>query len=1223
MLETFSCKYQRKLSTFMEINSFNATDESTLQYFHTKTTHKLLDEYDGAEKPGNSAFKNGNREQILEKIKGMYFSTLTDHRKVAEETTKIEYTIAKLCEDYTRVLNQKATKIHTTTELKQAFWCDSRNSKHAGRTKMANTSEAHSPTNFGWNFRKEMVVKLRGKLKPAFIEAGWKELLSENEGNGVYATFCEDDQIIRDLVNKTLRSLILEHCPREEDPDLKSVLEAESNTFLTTVLETNQKHREQCITCMNKMLETFSCKYQRKLHTFTKITSSTLTDESALQSFHTETARKLCDEYDGAEKPGNAEFQNGYQEMILERFKQMYLAALTDHRKIAEEASSKIQDTIGKHCENYSRLLNEEAIKIKSTTELEQIHQNLSEAIVMKFKLDLSLLGTIQYNFAELKLTESLNHAYQKILLEISKIVKKNKKICKEEVEAGIVKYKSEMKTAIQCKPISEDRIDLSVEHQRVFESVLSDFDSRLTNEDDSFSTKNLKSCFKERLEMKLLNELAAFEKEWEANSRIVQLEVQEHLSNSRGKLQQALWRNTCAASKLEDIQSLCKIEIAAARDRFHQRFPNLSKKYRQLQWKQFVSKINEKTEKIVIDRMEAKYEKLMTQSISQNPYMHGVQLHVSHELILNLLLSHSNESALHQQLKKKMENAYKNIQKEEVKVFSELSKTAASLSEKLLLSHSSKIFKKLCDGGLADEIEDFRKEDSQNILQQYKEILSWADSTNANTNLLRELEIGLNTTFGKARLAIEQLETFYNEYYGQEDLSSENIMIPPAISQEVHDKACSSAISKCIEENLLADEHVLKTESKTFLNKKFHEKLADATVIGMNFGAEYCKSAVHVNGKIQMIPHYDESGEEFSSMATYLGVGDCDGLVGQHAKSKVEQFSEFRRIVWNFKWICCSNITNYNRWINQYSTWKIGETRGTVSIDGTTYHIATDLSKLFQKLKKNAEKFLNHSVKNCVVTVDHHFDESAKCDIVKAIELAGFTGVTLLEECGSAVLLFKHIVNLQILNKKVILLDFGTVFKYYALEVSETDYTMLSNKHYLYGGAIIHDLVEYCIKEFCTVENVKRSELDSDVKFNYQKQRVWIACEKAIKSLSVNQIVKIRVSKFYKGKDLCAEITLVQMEEILKPCVTNVPFYLSVYLREARLSLENIDEIIISGGFSRFPLIQKTLTSYFQGRPLNNLNVDPDEVFAHGAAIKGAILAANHIRDIMHFKTN
>ncbi|CAL8119801.1 unnamed protein product [Orchesella dallaii] len=312
------------------------------------------------------------------------------------------------------------------------------------------------------------------------------------------------------------------------------------------------------------------------------------------------------------------------------------------------------------------------------------------------------------------------------------------------------------------------------------------------------------------------------------------------------------------------------------------------------------------------------------------------------------------------------------------------------------------------------------------------------------------------------------------------------------------------------------------------------------------------------------MIPQYDESREKFSSMASYVGVGDCDGLVGQYAKSSVEKFSEFRHIIWNLKLIYYPNTADYNWWINKYCTWNIGET---VSIDGSTYLIATVVSKLFQKLKKNAEKFLNHSAKNCVVTVDDEFDESAKCDIIKAVELAGFTGVTLLEECGSAVLLFKHIVNLQIFNKKVLLLNFGMIFKCYALEVSDTDYTMLSNIRnlYFYGVSVIHQLVEYCINVFCTVDNVKRSELDSDAKFNYQKQRVWSACEKAIKSLSVTQTAKISVSNFYKGKELRVEITIVKMEEILNSCFTDALNYISSCISAASLSLETIDEIIIS----------------------------------------------------------
>ncbi|CAL8070460.1 unnamed protein product [Orchesella dallaii] len=1083
---------------------------------------------------------------------------------------------------------------------------------------MFDSSETRSPPKLGWEFRKEMVVNLRGKLQRAFKNAGWEELFDENEASGAYSLFCEDDQI-KDLANKTLRSFMLEQCSREEDKALKSVLEAETQAFLNAALERNQKHREQCIRFMNKALETFSSKYQRKLNTFIKITSSNIGDESNLQSFHEETTLKLCDEYDDAEKRGKAEFQNGYREQILERFEGMFSIALTDRRKLAEEKRSQIQDTIAKHCENYSKLLNEEAIKIQSTTELGQMHQTLSEATVQKFKIELSFLGTTQYNLAELKLTESLYHANHKILGEISAIIKKNKRTCKEEVEAGIVKYKSEMMMVIKTKPVSTDQSDLSEEHQRVFKSVLSDFDSRLPKV-DSYFTEDLKSTFKQRLEAKLLNKLAVFEKEWQTNCRTVKLEVQEHLASSSCILQQALRNNTFAASKLEDIESFYRNKVVAEIDRFHQRFPNLSKNYRQ---QQFVSRLYENTESFIIDMMETKYMTQMIQFVSQKPYTHGEQLQVLHKSILNSLLSQSNDTALHQQLMVKIEIAHKNIQKEqEVKVSPKLSE-AAALSEKLLVSHSSEIFKRFCDGEMVEEIEVFRQDNSQQILQQYTQTLSWAESTNAHTNLLRELEIGLNTSFDKARLAIEQLETFYNECYRQKDLSSENVMIPPEVCQNFHDNACSSAISKCIKENLLPDEKVFTKESKTFLNKMHKEKLADAFVIGIDFGWEYCKSAVYANGKIQMIPHYDESGEEFSSMQSYVGVGDCDGLVGQHAKSSVEKFSEFRHIIWGLKLHYFQNIKIYTLWIINWCAWKIGENPSTISLDGTNYLIATVVSKLFKKLKTNAEKFLNHSVNKCVLTIDHRFDNPCRCDIVKAVELAGFKEVEVLEKCDSAVLLFKHIVNLKILKRKIAFLDFGNVFKFYILKVSETGCTMLTNVyHYSGGGWLLCELVEYCIKLFCTLENVNRNELDSDATFNYQKRRIYIACEKAIKALSLTETVKVSISCFYKDKELCAEITRAKMEEILNPIVTHYLEKFLSNLSSSKLSLENIDEIIISGGFSRMPLIQKTLTSLFDGRPLNNLNVDPDEVEARGAAIKGAQLAANLIRT-GKFKTN
>lgn len=145
--------------------------------------------------------------------------------------------------------------------------------------------------------------------------------------------------------------------------------------------------------------------------------------------------------------------------------------------------------------------------------------------------------------------------------------------------------------------------------------------------------------------------------------------------------------------------------------------------------------------------------------------------------------------------------------------------------------------------------------------------------------------------------------------------------------------------------------------------------------------------------------------------------------------------------------------------------------------------------------------------------------------------------------------------------------------------------------------------LVEFFVKEF-------NRKYKHDISTNKKAlRRLRTTCERAKRTLSSSAQATIELDSLYNGIDFYTSITRARFEELCSDLFISTLNPVEKALRDAKLDKSSIDEIVLVGGSTRIPKIQKLLSDYFNGKELNR-NINPDEAVAYGAAIQAAILS-------------
>ena len=276
------------------------------------------------------------------------------------------------------------------------------------------------------------------------------------------------------------------------------------------------------------------------------------------------------------------------------------------------------------------------------------------------------------------------------------------------------------------------------------------------------------------------------------------------------------------------------------------------------------------------------------------------------------------------------------------------------------------------------------------------------------------------------------------------------------------------------------------------------------------------------------------------------------------------------------------------------------------VDIDGRLYTPQEISAMILQKMKKTAEDYLGQEVTEAVITVPAYFSDSQRQATKEAGQIAGLEVKRIVNEPTAAALAY----GLDKSNKdmKIAVFDLGGgTFDISILEFGGGVFEVLStngNTH-LGGDDFDHVIINWLVEEF---KNDEGADLTTDP---MAMQRLKEAAEKAKIELSSSSSTEINLPYIMPvggvPKHLVKTLTRAKFESLAHQLIQDCLVPCQNAIKDAGLSTSDIDEVILVGGSSRIPAVQKLVEDFFGKTPSKGVN--PDEVVAVGASVQGAIL--------------
>ena len=365
--------------------------------------------------------------------------------------------------------------------------------------------------------------------------------------------------------------------------------------------------------------------------------------------------------------------------------------------------------------------------------------------------------------------------------------------------------------------------------------------------------------------------------------------------------------------------------------------------------------------------------------------------------------------------------------------------------------------------------------------------------------------------------------------------------------------------------------------------------------IIGIDLGTSNSAASVLIGGKPTVIPSAEgasQYGKAFPSYVAYTE--DGQRLVGEPARRQA--------------------VTNPENTISAFKR-SMGTDRK-FSIQGKQYSPQEISAALLQKIKKDAESFLGEPVEKAVITVPAYFDDNQRTATKDAGTIAGLDVVRLVNEPTAASLAYgidkqsDDDINILVFDLgggtlDVTIMEFGDGV--FAVQSPSGD-TQLG------GTDMDNAILKYLADEFKKTDGIDLMEDDQAV------QRLREAAEKAKIELSSTLTSQVNLPFISMGADgkphnLINDLSRAKLEELVDPIVKKCGTPIKQALDDAKMTRDDIDKIILVGGPTRMPCVQKFVEDYI-GKNVER-GIDPMECVAMGAAIQGGVLAGE-IKDLV-----
>ncbi|HYB63040.1 MAG TPA: molecular chaperone DnaK [Thermoplasmata archaeon] len=366
------------------------------------------------------------------------------------------------------------------------------------------------------------------------------------------------------------------------------------------------------------------------------------------------------------------------------------------------------------------------------------------------------------------------------------------------------------------------------------------------------------------------------------------------------------------------------------------------------------------------------------------------------------------------------------------------------------------------------------------------------------------------------------------------------------------------------------------------------------AKILGIDLGTSNSAAAVLEGGRPQIIPSAEGTtvggGKAFPSYVAFTKDGQL--IVGEPARRQAVSNPE-------------GTVTAFKR--------KMG-TDYKYTLYGKSYTPQQLSAFLLQKIKRDAEAFLGEKIEKAVITVPAYFNDNQRQATKDAGAIAGLEVVRIINEPTAASLAYG--LDKAGKNQKVLVFDLGGgTLDVTLMEFGDGVFEVLatSGDTQLGGTDMDNAITEWIVSEF---------QKESGVNIRSDKmamQRVRDAAEKAKIELSSTIDTQVNLpflTATQEGpKHLALQMTRAKLEELVRPIVDRCRTPVDQAIRDAKISKDDIARVVLVGGPTRMPIVQKFLEQAI-GRPIER-GVDPMECVALGAAIQGGVLAGE-VKDVL-----
>jgi len=381
------------------------------------------------------------------------------------------------------------------------------------------------------------------------------------------------------------------------------------------------------------------------------------------------------------------------------------------------------------------------------------------------------------------------------------------------------------------------------------------------------------------------------------------------------------------------------------------------------------------------------------------------------------------------------------------------------------------------------------------------------------------------------------------------------------------------------------------------------------APAIGIDLGTTYSCVGVWQNDRVEIIAN-DQGNRTTPS---YVSFTDDERLVGDSAKSIAA--SNTKNTIFDAKRLIGRTFNDsviqddMKHWPFTVLDAGSGKPKIEVEVKGEKKQYTPEEISAFvlQKMKSIAESYLGAPVKDAVITVPAYFNDAQRQATKDAGLIAGLNVLRIINEPTAAAVAYGLDHNKEKGERNVLVVDIGggtADFSLLTIDDGVFEVKATAGDTHLGGEDFDNAIVDWCVEDF------KRKNYADMSKNARALRRLRTACEKAKRTLSSANTSQIEIDSLHEGFDFSTTLTRAKFEQlgdaIFKRCIAP----LDQVLRDAKISKDQVHELVMVGGSSRIPKIRQMVSDFFNGKKLND-SVHPDEAVAYGAAVQAHILTA------------